>query len=187
MGQKLANDFSYHTIEGQGTDSWLPVHVEGIYATNGITKMFALGCIKPSEQGGYTRIFDARKGADIIKRKYPNIKDTLIKYSTLSYPNEEATYPLVYKDKQYGDVLRFISFVPTNEICKEIKGYSEGEFYKVVESVVRESILHHHSWDRGDLVFVNNRFTLHDRQPYTGGRKMIRIRFDDKANVTFAY
>lgn len=40
---------------------------------------------------------------------------------------------------------------------------------------------------RGEILFVNNRITLHDMQPYCGVRRMTRVRFNDSLNLSTSY
>lgn len=183
IGQSLAINMGYHIIQGDSSDEHLPAHTEGISNTSGIIPYFALGCITPSRIGGETRIFDGRLAA----RKVDSIKElsgVTIEYTSLANPEECVDYPLVCPD--FGRTLRYRSKVVTNRvICSG--NLSENEMYQKVDSILEESLMPSHSWSSGELLFVNNLVTIHDRFPFSGVRSMLRIRYDDQINSRVRY
>lgn len=185
VGSKLANDFSYHVLNGEG-DGKLAAHTEGIYYPSGIIKFFALGCVIPSKTGGATRIFDGRIAARIITNTYPGLSGVEIKYSSLAHKDQFAYHPVVVETESHGITLRYRSNVVTNEISNK-QGLTDDFIYKVIDEVLEDSAVVTHMWSPGDLLFVNNQFTLHDRLPYSGTRKMLRIRFDDPTHQRILY
>lgn len=186
IARDFSKDFSYYVLEGKGSPVRLAAHVEGIYVSNGITDGFALACIKPSESGGETRLFDSRQAAEIILKEYPEFAGTVIEYSSKSYPDQKAQYKLVENDVQFGNVLRYRS----GEGCKIISSESDLSVEKlnmIVNEILEKTLIISHKWTRGQILFVNNRITLHDREPYEGERKMLRVRFGDYLNTALTY
>lgn len=183
IGQSLGDSVGYHYLKSNGSDEHLAAHSEGISNQGGIIPYFALCCIKPSDSGGETRLFDGRMAAEKVNNN-PKLKGVQIEYSALAYPELKVVYPLVVND--FGDVLRYRSKVITNKVmCSgEI---SEEEMYKLVDQILEESIIVSHSWQRGDVLFVNNMITLHDRLPFIGKRELIRVRYNDNLNVKLRY
>ncbi|MCA9356710.1 TauD/TfdA family dioxygenase [Candidatus Nomurabacteria bacterium] len=183
IGQSLGDSVGYHYLKSSGSNEHLVAHSEGISNQDGIIPYFALCCIKPAESGGETRLFDGRIAAQkvINNSKLEGVK---IEYSALAYPELKVIYPLVVND--FDGVLRYRSKVITNKvICSgEI---SEEEMYKLVDQILEESIIVSHNWQRGDILFVNNMITLHDRLPFIGKRVLIRVRYNDNLNVKQRY
>lgn len=184
VGKHLGFHFSYNFLEGESERSHLAVHTEGISYASGIVPYFALGCIKCSEEGGHTRIFDARKAALLVEQK--GLAGIVIEYSSLAHPNQVVEYPLVVEDPSYGSVLRFRDKVITNRMILD-GTVEENQVYEIVNNALEDSILHIHDWVIGDILFVNNKITLHDRLSYTGHRSMLRIRFDDSLHRNFKF
>ncbi len=58
---------------------------------------------------------------------------------------------------------------------------------KKIDGAVHRSMIMSHTWRAGDLLFVNNLFTLHDRLPFQGERRMLRVRYDDPLNSRMRY
>ncbi len=185
VGSKLAQDLSYHVITGEG-DGKLAAHTEGIYYPSGIINFFALGCVIPSKTGGATRIFDGRIAARIITNTYPSLSGVEIKYSSLAHKDQFACHPILVGTENHGVTLRYRSNVVTNEISNK-QGLTDDFVYKVIDEVLEDSVILTYMWSPGDLLFVNNQFTLHDRLPYSGARKMLRIRFDDPTHQRILY
>lgn len=186
-GTSLGSRCSCAILRGEGDQNRLEAHTEGIYGKDGICPAFALGCVVAAQSGGQTRLLDARKAALIIKGRHPELGNTRIRYSSLAHPNEAAEYNLIDIDSVYGDVLRYRSKVVTNQPTYLPSGVTEDTFYHTVDAILEECIIFEHSWKEGDLLFVNNRITLHDRNKYTGKRVMVRVRYDEPAVTTFKY
>ena len=185
VGLNLAEGFSYHVIHGEG-DQKLATHSEGIYYPGGIINTFALGCIVPSETGGATRIFDGRLAARIITNTYPGLSGVEIKYSSLAHGDHFAIHSVITETENHGATLRYRSKVVTNEIVSR-RGFADDFIYEVIDRVLEESVVLTHVWSLGDLLFVNNQFTLHDRLHYSGTRRMLRVRFDDSLYQRISY
>lgn len=149
-GQKLSSDFAYYSFEGQGTDVWLPAHVENIYAIDGIIPYFALGCVSSAYSGGDTRIFDSRKAAKILEKEYPTLMKTKIRYGSQAHPTQSAIYKLVEKDKKYGNVLRYRAQVFTNFV-EEVGDahYEIADVYKITDEILERSVIDQHAWKEG--------------------------------------
>lgn len=183
VGRVLGRYMSYHIIDGESEDSYLATHTEGISYAAGIIPYFSLGCIHLADGGGATRIFDARRAAYILREK--GVHESIIEYSSLAHPEQSARYPLVFNDPEYGDVLRYRSKVITNKII--LSPCAEDDLYRIVDNTLEFCVSYVHSWTKGDLLFVNNRLTLHDRLPYKGRRSMMRMRFDDGIHKYFCF
>lgn len=93
----------------------------------------------------------------------------------------------MYNDPEFGKVIRFRSKTKQNFIKEIPKGYNEDDIYDIVNNVLEKCVILDHKWSRGDILFVNNRITLHDRMPYAGLRIMLRVRFDDPNNIILRY
>lgn len=81
----------------------------------------------------------------------------VIEYSALANPSARVRYPLVIPE--YGRTLRYRSNVETNFVLSS-GGLSENKMYQKVDEVVQNSLIVGHNWDAGELLFVNNFFTL---------------------------
>lgn len=183
VGQILGESISYHTIDITDSNETLAIHTECISNEDGIVPYFALGCIKPSIKGGETRIFDGRMAAKMIDN-IPELSDVMIEYSALANPSAKIIYPLV--TPKHGRTVRYRSKVETNFVLSS-GGLHEDKMYNVVDEIIHKSLILSHKWNSGDLLFVNNLFTLHDRLPFVGNRKMLRIRYNDKLNSRIRY
>lgn len=182
-GQALGDNFGYHTLDAKGSDETLALHTEGISNEGGIIPYFALGCIKPSVSGGETRLFDGRKAAAIIDGN-PELTDVVIEYSALANPQARVRYPLVVTNG--GRLVRYRSKVETNLVINS-GTLSEDDAYQRIDIIIRDCLLVSHKWETGDLLFVNNLITLHDRLPFTGHRRMLRVRYNDTLNARIRY
>jgi hypothetical protein len=182
-GQALGESFGYHNLNATDSDETLAVHTEGISNEGGIIPYFALGCIKPADSGGETRLFDGRIAAREIDNT-PELSDVIIEYSALANPNARVSYPLVIPE--YGRTLRYRSNVETNLVLSSDK-IPENKMYKKVDEVIEKSLIVSHRWSAGELIFVNNLFTLHDRLPFQGNRIMLRVRYNDTLNSRIRY
>jgi hypothetical protein len=182
-GQAFGDNFGYHTLAADSSNDTLSLHTEGISNEGGIIPYFALGCIQPSVSGGETRLFDGRKAATLIDAN-PELADVIIEYSALANPQARVRYPLVVTDKER--VVRYRSKVETNLMIHSGK-LSEDEIYQKVDKVIKDCLVISHRWEAGDLLFVNNLITLHDRLPFTGHRRMLRVRFNDTLNARIRY
>ncbi len=111
---------------------------------------------------------------------------TLIRYGSRAYPNEKAEYHLVENDSVFGDVLRHRSG-EGSEIVSASGDYTLEAIDAAVDDALNDSLILSHSWTKGDLLIVNNRITLHDREPYMGNRKILRVRYGDSLNKKFTY
>jgi hypothetical protein len=186
VGQTLSVNMSYHTLLQTDDKDWLAVHTEGVSYSKGIIPYFALGCIIKASDGGNTRIFDGRIAAKILMEEYPELAKIVITYNSLANKKEGAAYPLAVYNDVYGWVLRYRAKVITNVM----HGVSESDaekIYRCVDEILARCVILDHSWKNGDLLFVNNKITLHDRKPFTGSRKMLRVRFDDTVNQNILY
>ncbi len=168
--------FGCYILSGKNENSSLPAHVEKIYRPLGFCRYFALACIIPPMSGGETRVFDAYKAADLLKKEYPNLKDVFIEYKTSAHPNEIATHKLISKTDEGKPLLVYRG----GEKNRVIIGNVDSRFIDgAVSSVLKRSLIVSHKWEAGDILFINNIGTLHDRLPYKGIRKMLRVRFDE--------
>lgn len=187
LGRDLGSSVAYHTLKEENKLNPLEVHVECIYALGGINSYCALACLQPAASGGETKIFDGRKAAVIIEQEYPEIANVAIEYSSSFYPGQTAKYPLIYNDEIFGKTLRFRS-QNKGDIMRNIpEGYTANDIYNIVEDVLTKCLILNHSWKKGDILFFNNRITLHSRNPYRGYRSMLRVRFDDPNNIKLTY
>lgn len=179
-GQTLGNNFGYHVLDAYCANEVLALHTEGISNEDGVIPYFALGCIKPPVSGGQTRLFDGR----IAANKIPELSNVLIEYSALANPQSRIRHPLVISE--YGGTVRYRSQVETNRVINP-GGFSEDEMYRQADEIIHDSLIVSHQWDVGDLLVVNNLITLHDRLPFVGQRKMLRVRYNDNLNPRVRY
>lgn len=182
-GQILGNDFGYHVLDTSDANEVLALHTEGISNEYGVIPYFALGCIKPSVSGGQTRLFDGRIAANKIA-KIPELSHVLIEYSALANPQSRIQHPLVIPE--HGGTVRYRSRVETNKVINP-GGFSDNEMYRRVDEAIHSSLIVSHEWGVGDLLFVNNFITLHDRLPFVGRRRMLRVRYNDSLNFRVRY
>lgn len=183
-GRSFSQSFAYHFLEGSGDVNPLPVHTEGVYAKAGVTPYFVLGCILPSAEGGQTRIYDARKAANLLREIDHTLPDVKFLYTSAAYAEEKAEHALIEK-YQGTDVLRYRSKGQHNKLIAGT--YSEDYVHETVADVLKQSLVLEHAWTVGDVLFVNNNTTLHDRTPFNGRRRMLRVRFDDSNNRSIYY
>lgn len=176
-----ARSIGVKTLEDNGDARRLDTHVESIiYPTEKMLGYFALGCIEPSREGGETIVYDGRHAARHVLENHPQLADTVIRYTSTTYDGQEASHTLVEQDDVHGPVLRYRSEFSTNQITSDLpRGLSEKDFYALMEEIVEQANPVVHQWQPGDLVIVNNRITLHSRDPYQGRRRMVRFRYDD--------
>lgn len=182
-GHALGDNFGYHTLDSTDSGETLALHTEGISNEGGVIPYFALGCIKPSISGGETRLFDGRRAAAEIDT-ISELNDVVIEYSALANPEARVRYPLVVTERDR--VVRYRSKVETNLIINSGK-FSEDEVYQHVDAIIQNCLLVSHQWDVGDLLFVNNLITLHDRLQFTGHGRMLRVRYNDTLNARIRY
>ncbi len=182
-GQILGENFGYHNLENTDSNDILALHTEGISNEGGIIPYFALGCIQPSSSGGETRLFDGRIAAAMIDT-IPELTDVVVEYSALANPQTKVRYPIVVSEN--GRVVRYRSKVETNLVINS-GNLSENEMYHLVDTIVHNSLILNHQWSAGDLLFVNNLVTLHERLPFVGNRRMLRVRYNDKLNSRIRY
>ena len=182
-GSFLGKQIGFHKISKIGEESaYLDVHTEGIYRGEGIFPYFALGCVKPADVGGNTRVYDARESAaDLIKRK-PAFQGVRIRYRSGAHPLEGQEHAIVEVDSEYGQVLRFRSGLKLKDYSELPKEVDPEDVERTVLDVLSDNMVLDHQWERGDILFVNNRVTLHDRTPYIGLRIMMRVRYSDTLN-----
>ena len=185
-GRSLASNMSHTILRGCSDSNYLPIHTESIYSRL-VTPYFALGCLEAPKSGGETRIFDARKAASVLESEHPQLSKVAINYASKPNPHLNAVCPLVYHDPTYGKVLRFRDKTPDNAVNDVPVGYNEDQIYHIVRKTAHKCIYLTHTWHVGDIIFVNNRITLHDRLPYVGSRKMLRVRFDDPHNTKLSF
>jgi hypothetical protein len=186
VGRELSRGFGYHFLTGESDDNKLAAHTEGISYSSGIIPFFTLGCVRPSEIGGETRIFDARMAARLVFEHHPSLAKVVIEYSSLANRREGSFYPLVVCDRSWGNVLMYRAKVETNKIIG-CRGYGDEEVYHIIDEILEKCVVLKHNWRQGDMLFVNNRITLHDRLPFQGTRRMLRVRFDDPLNQRISY
>lgn len=186
-GRHFASRAAYTTLQGQNDTNSLPAHTESIYSSTRITPYFALGCVCPAVNGGETRVFDARKAGQLLQETHPRLSTTLLRYTSTAYPEESSEYPLICRDTEYGEVLRYRAKTKDNVFTHIPHGYIEDDVYRIVNDVLSQCVILSHSWVKGDILFVNNKITLHDRMPYRGLRVMLRVRFDDPQNTKLTY
>lgn len=86
----------------------------------------------------------------------------------------------------YGWVLRYRAKVVTN-VMHGIDESGAEKIYNCIDEILSRCIILDHAWENGDLLFVNNEITLHDREPFIGLRKMLRVRFGDTVNQNILY
>lgn len=146
--------------------------------------IFALGCVQAAKQGGETRIFDAYKAAAKLHKEHPELAEVAIEYTTGAYKHATTCHPLLAQDQCGRFVLRYRANVPTNRV---VNHPDPDTVYAPVDEALAQSIAASHRWEVGDILFVNNMATLHDRLPYEGNRVMLRVRFGDPHNEFFRY
>lgn len=179
----FCKSIAYHMLDNNDSKEPLAVHTEGISHASGIVPYFALGCINSPISGGETRIFDGRKAAKMID-EVPELEGVEIEYFALANPDSRIRHPLIVSD--YGRTVRYRSRVESNLVINS-GTFSEKEMYECVDDIILKSLLVSHTLEVGDLLFVNNLFTLHDRLPFSGNRQMLRIRYNDFQNTRVRY
>lgn len=186
LGEGFGDTVSHRTLSADGHDEVLAAHCEGISFTKGLVPVFALGCSTAAKSGGETRVYDGRKAARLVLERFPKLASARVRYESLGNVGEGHEYPLVVEDGALGKVLRYRGRVETNRLPDGL-GLPEEEFYQSIDAVLAECIAVTHKWERGDVLFVDNRWTLHDRLPFVGHRRMLRIRYGDTAAPGLRY
>ena len=186
LGKDLGKSCGYKfLVENEKLSSQkMPIHKENIYTGEG--DYFALACIEDNFSNGETRLFDAHKTAlDILKEK-PDFKNIKIEYRTNAYKKNNKKIRNLIEFVDEKPILVYRSKVYTNKIINNL-GYNENDIYNYIESILEKNIIIEHKWEKGDILFVNNKFTLHDRLAYSGNRELLRVRFDDIHNKNIIF
>jgi len=166
-------------LNGERETDWMLRHTESItQPEEELLGYFALGCIKPAEYDGATVVYDGIQAATVVDDEQPQLSSITTRYTSTIYDGQLAVHPLV-TDTPHGRALRYRSQARTNELLNLPGGLSETRYYSTVESILDSSRPYVHQWQPGQLLLVNNRRTIHSRQPYEGRREMVRYRFDD--------
>ncbi len=173
IGKEVASSVSLAVLESDGSEVDLATHTEGIYRPDGIIPFFALGCVRPSQTGGVTRIIDAERAANHLRRRFPEICGVHMRYESLAHPEMSSTHALVEQG-----VLRYRAKVHTNTML-DTSNAQERRIYRIVDTVVSQSIILEHRWNRGQMIFVDNTKTLHNRSAFSGKRVIIRARYSN--------
>lgn len=176
VGPMFGHRAGYHIMESNGDERRLPVHTEGVSYQHNIIPYLAIGCIIPAISGGETRVFDGRKAARLIDQ-VPELSGATIEYSTVSNPSVGQVRSLVVPG--FGRVLRYRGRVISNRVISS-SSLTEDELYQRVDAILEQCVVLCHHWEAGDLLFLDNRITLHDRLPFVGYRQMMRIRYNDE-------
>jgi alpha-ketoglutarate-dependent taurine dioxygenase len=155
----------------------LAAHTETIYHKTPL-RYFILGCVRPSNLGGETTVFDARIAADLVAKEAPELASARIEYRSGSH-RAHAVHQLVQTRslrKGPRSVLVFRQHAYTNTILELPSKWTERTFYSFMDSVLAKSVATRHAWSVGDVLIVDNHVSLHSREPFTGARAMIRAR-----------
>lgn len=180
-GWLLNKRIGFHKLRRTTMQEDLDVHTEGIYLRDGIFPFFGLGCIRPAGRGGNTRIYDARASALEIRCYNEHLHSVRARYRSAAHPEEFCEHSIVENDPDYGPVVRFrhgFDGVTYSEL-------PDGEAMAIqskIMKILRKHVLLDHEWQRGDILIVNNRITLHDRTGFIGERVMLRVRYGDTLN-----
>lgn len=139
---------------------------------------FMLYCKTPPAAGeGQTTLVDSRIALKLAgQQKVQQWKNTNITYQTkMTYFGGDAhTYPLVFEHPKYkDDIFRYQegSDLQMQQFLLSNEQMNEEEFNHLVKEV--NDIAYHprclveHEWQAGDLIIIDNLYTLHGRQPMT--------------------
>lgn len=157
----------------------LEVHVDGLYLSR-VPTHFLLACLQPSDEGGETQIYDGRVAADIIEAEWPELVHLEFEYSSLAH-GLVARHKLVESvpsDRCTHRTLVFREKVVTNRLLSHVVDWPEDRVYRYLRTVLDRSLVYSHRWHAGDIIAVNNRFSLHGRNAFQGLRKLLRIRLE---------
>jgi alpha-ketoglutarate-dependent taurine dioxygenase len=177
MAEQLGDQADIVDLIGDDGKDPLPTHTETIYSDSPL-RYFILGCVRPSQSGGATIIFDARVAADLVIEQAPELAAVKIEYRSESH-NSQAVHELIQvRALKEGErpVLIFREQTPTNQVIGLPSGWTEKTFYSFMASVLANSIAARHLWSMGDVLIVDNYVSLHSRESFSGSRAMIRAR-----------
>ena len=141
-------------------------------------KIFMLYCKTPPEKGeGQTTLVDSRKVLKVAgASKVKSWKEIEITYQTKMtyFGGDPHTYPLVFEHPiNKDDIFRYQegSELEIQQFSLSCDKYSKDEFKKLInelnEIAYNEHCMVKHEWQAGDLVIVDNYYTLHGRLPMT--------------------
>jgi alpha-ketoglutarate-dependent taurine dioxygenase len=177
LARSLGGHVDLVNLDSSGDSRFLPVHTEGIYRTIPL-RYFMLGCVSPGLTGGNTIIYDARRAAQRIYREQPELACVSIVYASKAH-NVAAEHQLVETRRLTGGpvpVLVFRDRTESNHLKTLPPGWSEESVYACIRRALSRCVIKDHVWQGGDVLVVDNHVTLHARSPFTGARRLVRLR-----------
>ena len=180
LASQLGPVISTAILESKNIRSSLPVHTEGVYLKQPLP-YFLLGCIQTAREGGETTVYDGRIATQIITDTHPELTQAVIEYRSLAHGLSTEHQLIEGHTTKSGESIRTLVFrenCPTNRVVHLPPNWTEKKLYKYLRSVLERSKVLSHKWRRGDILIVDNNFSLHGRTAFRGLRKMIRIRVE---------
>lgn len=177
LAHQLGSQVDLVDLISEGGKGRLAVHTETIYQDKPL-RYFLLGCLRSSQTGGETTVFDARVAANLILEQAPELASVKIEYRSGSHPSHAVHGLVQNRSLRVGPqpVLVFREQAHTNKVFELPAGWTEKEFYSYMASVLAKSIATRHKWSAGDVLIVDNHVSLHGRELFCGARALIRAR-----------
>lgn len=179
IGSEYGSQADVLMKSGVGSSDEVPVHSETVHLpVDVMCRYVLLGCVQASAVGGETVIYDSRLAAMRLAAAAPEFANTQVEYRSphhlgkaavhpLTAPQTVRPFPFLYRSRDRSNIVR-ADTLP--------QGANEDDFYAATEPAVRGAQITAHRWQEGDIVIIDNRKTLHSRNPYQGNRRLLRMR-----------
>ena len=98
-----------------------------------------------------------------------------------SYDNIAAEHRLVETRRMTArsvPVLVFRDKTESNHLKTLPPEWSEESLYACIRGALSRCVIKDHAWRRGDILVVDNHVTLHARSPFSGTRRLVRLRIN---------
>jgi alpha-ketoglutarate-dependent taurine dioxygenase len=166
----------------------MPLHRDGLMMQDNV-KYVGIYCIDIEvSEGGRTYISDTMKAW----KEVPEEIKIAIKENGIEILPQDTTYYLKNEEKWYAfkgiityhneDVLNGgLSYRPEEKKSYEIRIPNiakelSSQYFDTIESVFNlPKFTYYHTWQKGDLLLMNNFSTMHGREAYSGSRNIVQI------------
>ena len=190
VSDKRHNESSERAVAGGGikdggydpyrvidTNKFCTLHTDNAYSNPRTPDYLGLMCLRKAARGGESLLISAYTVHNEILANHPDFLDRLYQdfhwhtppLQTLPGGPETKAMPIF--EISHGDlVIHYLDMYlqPGMEIAGEPMEPAELEMQSVIDSLLlREDLLHRYLLQRGEILFSNNRWTLHGREAFT--------------------
>ncbi len=159
----------------------LEIHTECIYEEKPIEYLALFG-IETPRNGGEIAIYDARCAALLLLNEAPELAVVTIRYGTGAYPGRTAAHPIIYRNSDNEYVLRIRMTPRHNHVLNLPPNWDIDAFYDKISAFLERSHLSSVRLTPGNVLYLNNRITLHSKLPHRSLMNYVRVRIDDPNN-----